>query len=410
MRNHYILILILVTFFVISLLTNIMGPLVPEIIEDFDLNLTMVAVLPFSFFLAYGIMSIPSGILVEKLGEKRIMMLAFSIACFGALTLAIYANYLVAIVSLFLIGSGMTMLQVAINPLLRTAGGKEHFAFYSVLGQLCFGLASFASPLLYSQVVTGLESNGQGTATRLLSGLVPHNQSWIAMYWIFAAVSLLMVGVISLSRFPTVSLQEDEKVESNRVYFQLLKDPKVILYFLGIFFYVGTEQGVNNWISEFLQTYHGYDPQTIGARVVSRFWGFMTVGTLLGLLLLKLIDSRKVLVFFTLAAIASLTAALFGGSSIVLIAFPMVGFSASVMWSIILSLALNSVKHHHGALSGILVTGIIGGALLPLAIGAIGDVVGLRAGLLILYFSLGYIFAIGFWSKPLVANKTLNFK
>ena len=79
-RNYPTVILIFFTFFVISFLTNIIGPLIPQIIEDFQLSLTMVALLPFAFFIAYAVMSIPAGILVEKFGEKRVMLSAFLIA------------------------------------------------------------------------------------------------------------------------------------------------------------------------------------------------------------------------------------------------------------------------------------------------------------------------------------------
>ena len=155
-RNYFIVGLILLTFFVISFLTNIIGPLVPDIIESFDLSLTMVAFLPFAFFIAYGVMSIPSGIWVEKYGEKKVMVVAFLISFFGAGLFAFAPSFSMYIVSLFLIGTGMAMLQVAINPLLRVAGGEEHFAFNSVIGQLFFGLASFLSPLVYSYLVLNL--------------------------------------------------------------------------------------------------------------------------------------------------------------------------------------------------------------------------------------------------------------
>jgi fucose permease len=84
------------------------------------------------------------------------------------------------------------------------------------------------------------------------------------------------------------------------------------------------------------------------------------------------------------------------------------GFCASVMWSIIFSLALNSVDKHHGSFSGILCTGIIGGAIVPLVIGWLGDRIGLRAGMLVLYLTLAYIFGIGLWAKPLITNKTIH--
>jgi fucose permease len=137
-RNYFAVGLVMLTFFVISFLTNIIGPLVPEIIEDFDLSLTLVAVLPFAFFIAYGVTSIPAGIMVERYTAKAVMVAAFVVAFSGALLLALFPGYLMAVLSLFIIGTGMAMLQVVINPLLRVAGGEEHFAFNSVLAQLFF--------------------------------------------------------------------------------------------------------------------------------------------------------------------------------------------------------------------------------------------------------------------------------
>src|SRR5205809_4779454 len=160
-RNYYIVALIMLTFFVISFLTNVIGPLSPEFIKDFKLSDLLAGVLPFAFFIAYGVMSIPSSMLVQKYNEKAIMVAAFVVAFTGSLILALVPNYLTAILSLFLIGCGMAMLQVVINPLLRTSGGEEQYAFNSVLAQLIFGGASFLSPLVYSYLVTNLNNNNQ---------------------------------------------------------------------------------------------------------------------------------------------------------------------------------------------------------------------------------------------------------
>lgn len=412
MKNNAFLVgLILLTFFVISFLTNILNPLVPDIIESFDLSLTMVGFLPFAFFIAYGVMSIPSGMLIEIIGEKKVMVLAFLISFAGATCFAAMPGFGVYLISLFMIGTGMAMLQVAINPLLRVTGGEPHFAFNSVLAQLFFGLASFVSPLFYSYIVTHM-GEGSGSSDlfiRLLSGLVPESLPWISLYWVFAFVSVVMVVVIGLIRFPTVELKEDEKTGALDTHISLLKRPMVIFYFLGIFAYVGTEQGVANWISQFLQTYHDVDPQTLGATTVSYFWGMMTLGTVLGLILLKVADSRRVLIGFTSAAMISLAMALLGTKSVALWAFPAVGFFASVMWSIIISLALNSVSSHHGSFSGILVTGIAGGAVIPLIVGGLGDIFGLKAGMFFLFVTLAYVLSIGWWAKPLINNQTLQF-
>jgi MFS transporter, FHS family, L-fucose permease len=408
-RSYYLVGLIMLTFFVISFLTNVIGPLIPDMISGFSLSLTLVAILPFAFFIAYGVMSIPSGMLIEKYKEKKIMVSAFIVAFVGSLILAVFPNYLSAVGSLFLIGCGMAMLQVVINPLLRTAGGEENYAFFSIMAQLIFGLASFISPLVYSGLVLNLKQRDSRNAFfSLLASHVPAQLPWISLYWLFTVICLGMITVILFSRFPKVELSKDEKAGALRTHLELFRKRVVILFFISMLCYVGTEQGVANWISQFLYAYHGFDPQKTGADTVAYFWGLMTAGGLLGLLLVKLMDSRRVLILFTAMAIACLSAGLFGSSRVALVAFPMIGFFASVLYPIIFSLALNSVHEHHGSFSGIIVTGIIGGAIVPLIIGWLGDHFGLRAGMCFLYLTLGYILSIGFWAKPIISNKTIQ--
>lgn len=404
-RNYYIVALIMLIFFVISFLTNVIGPLIPDIIKGFNLSLTLVALLPFAFFIAYGVMSIPSGILIEKYKEKKVVIAAFVVAFIGSLILAVFPNYLTAVLSLFLIGCGMAMLQVVINPLLRTSGGEEHYAFNSVFAQLIFGLASFISPLVYSYMVMVLKKGNDSFS--LFHAIVPDNLPWISLYWLFAIICLVMIMVISFTKFPVVELKADEESGPIRTHLMLFKKRVVVLFFLAMICYVGTEQGIANWISQFLQTYHGYDPQTTGAQNVAYFWGLMTAGGVIGLLLLKIMDSRKVLISFSILAIICLSLALFGSGAVALICFPLVGFFASVMYPVIFSLALNSVDEHHGSFAGIIVTGIIGGAIIPLIIGWLGDWLGLRNGMLFLYITMGYILSVGFWARPLITNKTI---
>ena len=213
-----------------------------------------------------------------------------------------------------------------------------------------------------------------------------------------------------MTKYPKFEKTEEEKAGNKGSYWDLLKNKWTILYFLGIFCYVGTEQGVGNWISQFLSQYHGLDPKTTGADTVSYFWAMLTVGCLLGLLLLKVMDSRKLLILATSITVISLIVALTGSSQMALIGFPAVGFFISVMYSIIFSLALNSVKEHHGSLSGILCTGIAGGAVIPFIVGGLGELFTLKAGMFFLMIPLAFILTIGFWAKPLVNNKTISLK
>jgi fucose permease len=128
------------------------------------------------------------------------------------------------------------------------------------------------------------------------------------------------------------------------------------------------------------------------------------------MLLLKIFDSRKVLILASAGALACLSLALWGPSRVSVIAFPAIGLFASVMWPIIVSLALNSVAEYHGSFSGILGTGIIGGAIVPVIIGRIGDTVGLRGGLAFLYVTFGMVLSVGFWARPLVNNATTSLR
>ncbi|SMC40036.1 MFS transporter [Pedobacter africanus] len=410
-RNNFLVGVILLIWFVISFVTNILGPLMPIIIQTYKLSLTMAAFLPFSFFLAYGIMSIPSGIMIEKLGEKKSMLIAFSLNFIGAIAFGLYPQYGIALASLFIIGIGMAMLQVIINPLMRTAGGEENFAFFSVMGQLVFGLASFISPFVFSYLLTELSaSQVQNPFIGLLASLVKDGLSWTALYWLFSFIFLLILVLLSFIKMPVVELKDDEKSGAGSVYLELLKNRDVILFFLGIVAYVGTEQALANWMSEFLRSYHQVDPNKEGAQAVAWFWGLMSFGCLLGLALLKLWDSRVVLKVATLIAVAVLSIALFGSKELAVYAFPAAGFFISVMFSIIFSLALNSVAQHHGSFSGILCSGIFGGALVPLIIGSLGDWIGLRFALMFLYITLAYILFLAFYARPIVNNKTVSLK
>ncbi len=410
--SRFLVGIIFAIFFAISFLTNILGPLVPDIISDFHVSDTMASVLPFSFFIAYGVFSIPAGFLVERLGEKRLMALAFVAAALGALSFAVLPTYLVACLSLFVMGAGMAGLQVAINPLLRVAGGAEHFAFNSNVAQFVFGAASFLSPLVYAYLVNHLGSTHAdlNPLLRLLARGTPSSMPWVSIYWLFAVSTALMALLISLIRLPSVTRSDDESAGTLSMYRSLLRSPTTWLYFISIFAYVGCEQGSADWMSEFLKRYHGIDPHGAGADTVSHFWGLLTLGCLAGMALLKIFDSRRVLIAFSLGALIALSLALFGSAKVALVAFPCIGLFASIMWPTIAALALNSVPAHHGSFAGILCTGIMGGAIVPLLIGRLGDAFGLRGGMFLLYITFGFILSIGFWARPLINNAVVGGK
>ena len=408
-RYYHLVGLVMLVFFVISFITNILNSIIVDVKDSFDLSLTSTGFLPFTFFIAYGIMSIPAGFLSEKYSERTLLSSSFFIMGIASLGFAIFPGYGVFSITLFTLGCCMAVLQVIINPMLRVAGGEEHFAFNSVLAQLVFGGASFLSPYLYKYLVNQ-GNNSDDPLAETLRGLVPANLPWASLYIVFSIISFVLLIYVFFNKYPKFEKTEEEKTGDSSSYKDLLKNKWTLLYFLAIFCYVGAEQGVGNWISQFLYQYHGLNPQTVGADTVSYFWAMLTIGCLFGLLLLKFIDSRKILIVATAITILCLVLTLTGSTELALIGFPLIGFFIALMYSIIFSLALNSVKEHHGSLSGILCTGIAGGAVIPFIVGGLGEIMDLKSGMFFLIIPLAFILSIGFWAKPLVNNKTISLK
>lgn len=412
-KNIGLLALIMMFWFVISFITNILGPLIPDIINGFNLkNLAMAGFIPTFFFIAYAIMSIPAGILIDRYGEKPVLFAGFLMPFVGTVLFACLPTYPTLLASCFIIGLGMAMLQTVLNPLQRVAGGEENYAFIAELAQFMFGIASFISPLVYAYLIKRLNPDtyeaGKSFFIDTLAAVTPENLPWVSLYWVFTIILLVMLIAVSFSKIPKIELKDDEKAGSSSSYFELFKQPVVWLYFLGIFCYVSTEQGTSIFMSTFLEQYHGVNPQGEGAKVVSWFWGSMTIGCIFGMMLLKLFDCKKVLIGSGTLTAVLLISALFGSKEVAIITFPAVGFSISVMYSIVFSLALNSVSKNHGSFAGILCSGIAGGAAGPLIVSGIADVTTLRTGMLCVLIFVGYITAIGLWAKPLINNKTVK--
>ena len=405
--------LIMAFWFTISFITNILGPLIPDIINNFNLsNLAMAGFIPTSFFLAYAIMSIPAGLLIDRFGEKPVLFCGFLMPFIGTILFATLHTYPALLASSFIIGLGMAMLQTVINPLQRAVGGEENYAFIAELAQFVFGMASFVSPLVYTYLIHELDSNiyqeGQKFFIDLLASVTPTELPWVSLYWLFTAILVIMLVAVALSHFPKIELKEDEKSGSKASYFDLFRQKYVWMFFFGIFCYVSTEQGTSIFMTTFLEQYHGIDPQTTGATTVSLFWGLMTAGCLVGMVLLKLIDSKRLLRGSGYLTIILLVCALFGSKGMSIVAFPAIGFSISMIYSIVFSLALNSASKNHGSFAGILCSAIVGGAGGPLIISTVADMTSLRVGMCMLFVFVLYITFIGFRARPLINNKTVR--
>ena len=384
-------------FFVISFITNIIGPLIPQFIKTYNLSLVLASFLPLSFFLSYGVFSVPAGIFLERFGGKIVILSAFIISSAGAALIILMPGYLSFIFSFFMIGTGMAILQVAINPILRFAVSGENFAFFSIIGQLAFGSASFLSPVFYRFLLEKKNFFGLN---------IFNDEPWLWIYFLFILAIIALLVFLYFLKTPD-NQSKLEKFDIN-VFSKFLNNRISYFYFFGIFSYVGVEQGINNWSSEFLYQYHSLDPEKVGVEVISAFWGNLTIGTIISLFLVKFIDEKKLLSIYALTSSIIAFLAIHGDYEISVLSFKLLGFSISGVWSVMISLALNSVPKNHSIFTGILLTAIVGGAVFPFIVAGIGQIFNLKVGMHVILIGLVYLLYVSFTAKSLISNKTIK--
>lgn len=243
-RYPQLVLLVMIVFFVISFITNILNSIIVAVKDSFELSLSAAGFLPFSFFIAYAVMSIPAGFLAERYSSRSLLTGSFGVIVISCLTFVLNPSYLYFLGTLFVLGLCMAVLQVIINPMLRFAGGEEHFAFNSVLAQVVFGGASFLSPWLYMELV---KDQTYQFISSVFPGWIPENLPWLSLYVFFALLALVILGVIRMIPFPKVEKSDQEQVGAISAYRELLLNRWAYLFFLGIFAYVGFEQGVRKY-------------------------------------------------------------------------------------------------------------------------------------------------------------------
>lgn len=409
-RSNGLIIFINLMFFQIGLLMSIMSVMIPEMIDSFHISYGMASVLPFSFYIALGLCSIPAGIAGEYFHPRKILVVTFAFALAGILIFVIFLSYWTSVFSLFVIGSSVAVIQVTAVPLLRKACGAENLAFHSTLNQLMYGAGAFFSPVIYAWLSAGLlvDKGTQNSLLQAVSSLVPAGFEWVSAYWLFVLLLIILIVIVSLLKFPGDDRNHVGSQERKAIYLELFRNKYVILYFFALVAYASCEQGIAAWMSKFFEDSHGLDPQSEGALILSYYWLMLTIGCSVGMLLLRVFESRKVLAGLTILAISSFFLALHGNTTVSKVAFPMVAAFESIMWPVILALALNSVTKHHEVLSGFMLTASLGGALGPLIVGIAGDSFGLEKALHLLFLPFLFVLSAAFWARPLVKNKTFE--
>ena len=388
------------TLFEVGLIANSLGAIVPDAIRDLQLSYTTAALLPFTYFISYLFVSIPAGIYAERSSARAVVLGSFALVSLGLLLFAFFPRYSVILVSLFIAGCGLSAAQVPLFPMLRIACGADRLPFFTAMTSVSYGLGSIVSPMLYSKLIAQLGSTEEkALPIQILQKAVGQSYPWVSVYWIFAVVAIVTLVGLAVVRLPELTLTDEERTGGIAACLSILKNRAVIFYALGVFAYVACEQVNSNWLTQFLKEYHGIAPEGLGATVLSWYWALLTVGCLVGMALMKVIDTRTMLFAWAILAALAFTAALFGDRRMAIVAFPVAGLFISVLWPLIVALALNSIPHHQGALMGVLMSSTIGGAIGPLAAGKLADLVDLRTGMTVAYPAFFFMAYLAIWSR-----------
>ena len=393
-KYTFLLSVTLLMYVTFGLLTSVIGVVIDRFQAEYKVSLAVAALLPFAFFLAYGLTSIPFGMLMDKYGAKLVLLTGTALMSAGSLLCYFSNNYIIVIISVFLIGIGVTAVQIAGNPFIRVLDAPSRYTanLTMVIGVGALGYA--LSPL----IVPMLQVNGF---------------SWKVIYLLVAIVNIIILLIVTFSQFPEVKADQEEKIDLSKVW-TLFRHPIICTYSLGIFLYVGAEVGVSSYIITFMnEIHHLTNAQSFWneasffymvfpsktALVVSLFWLLQAVGRLVASFLMRFISERKIFIFHSACTILALLCALMGSETVSLVAFALTGYFTCVSFTSIFSAVINSFDKDHGMISGLLGTAIVGGAFIGWLVGFAGNRWGMCVGMSINVLAFLYVFFLSICGK-----------
>jgi fucose permease len=366
-------------FFVMGFVDAV-GTLVGFAREEYQLSGFMAGLLPFFGFIAFALFSVPGGVLMDRKGKKYLMLLSLGIVLVGEAVPALTTGYLMLVAAIFLIGIGMTLLQVAGNPIMRDVSEEGRYARNLTFAQFIKGLGSIAGPAV---------------AIALVSRGLPWN-SIFTVFGLFAAVTL--VGV-ALLRVDEKKEAEDKPPASIGSSFALLKTPYVFLMIFGLFLYVGAEVGVNSWIATYLSERFQFDLGSLATGGIAFFFVALSIGRLLGSAILNFMSARRFLVVTALLSVLGMLGILLGTREVAVASIFAAGLGFGNIFPLIFSILIDRMPERSAELSGLLCMAIAGGAVMPLVMGAVNDAFGISAAMLVPFLSCLYILLLGLRSS-----------
>ncbi len=369
-----ILLPILFGFFVMGFV-DIVGIATNYVKEDFSLSSTYANLLPMMVFIWFALCSIPTGILMGKIGKKYTVVISLAITVVAMLMPLLSYSFVNLLFAFALLGISNTILQVSLNPLIAGVVSAGKVASTLTLGQFIKSLSSFLGPIL-----VGAAASCWG--------------NWKWTFLLYAVVSLL--SLIWLC-FGIPDKREEVSRAGLRSTLSLLLERKVLLLFLGILFIVGVDVGLNIMIPDFLITRTDLPLRSAGLGTSLYFVSRMA-GSFLGALLLVRVKPSVYLCVSMLVAVGVFLL-LLGLDALwaMLVLIAIIGLSCASVFSILFSYALQHQPERGNELSALMIMGVSGGALVSPVLGFLSDSFGATAGMASLLFCLLYLGLLSFW-------------
>jgi FHS family L-fucose permease-like MFS transporter len=402
--NHAALAMVTSLFFLWGFLTVLNDVLVPHFRNVFTLNYTQAMLIQFSFFLGYVVTALPSGWVVGRIGYKTSMVIALAIMGTGALLFlpaADLASYPLFLAALFVLASGITLLQVSCNPYVSVLGPPETASSRLNLAQALNSLGAAIAPWLGGMLIFTL-------APHRLQDALPQSPAWRLVevssvklpYLIFAGVLFVFAAVVWRFRLPVVASAEHEGAEvvvDGRTAKSAWQVRHLVLGALGIMLYCGAEVSIGSFIINFLaQPDIGGMSSLRAARFASYYWTGAMIGRFAGSALLRRIRPGKLLGICAVAASLLVWVTLFSTGSVAVWSIVVVGLFNSIMFPTIFTLGIDGMGKLTSQASGILFLGVVGSATLPVVQGALADRVGIHHAFILPALYYLYVVYYGF--------------
>ncbi len=379
---------------------DVVGPMVSLSKETFHLSNAMAQLLPFVGFLMFGLLSVPMGIFQDKKGKKYVLNLGLIIAFIGLLAPILIGmngkftpnsgssfEFYFLLLSILLLGAGAAILQVSGNPIMRIVSKEGDYSRNLSLAQSFKAIGSSLGFLLPPFVAWAF-------------GL-----DWTILFPVYSAIILLTILLVNISSIREPVQKNDKHPASLSSCFRLLATNKyALMMVLGIFFYVGAEVSVSSGVPILMKEH--FNITEFGLWVSwSLFFLPILIGRFVGSFILKWLKPKRFLLYTVLLSILGIGLIFVDIKIIVFIGIFCVGLGFANIFPLIFSITVDALPERDNELSGLMVTAIVGGALIPFVMGLIADSSTILVGFLAPLVCLGYLGFIAFRNIKIVANK-----